>query len=82
MPTFRSEESPERARDSKHRISGPARIGQSAAFTAPEPEGLYSTDPQLNYLPYSWSDGGARDHTIRTPTDSNTYMAVFRRLRR
>jgi hypothetical protein len=24
--------------------------GQSATFTAPEPEGLYSTDPQLNYL--------------------------------
>ncbi len=29
----------------------------------------------------SWSDGGARDHTITTPAGPPTYTAAFKRLR-
>ncbi len=30
----------------------------------------------------SWSDGGAREHTVKTPADPITYTATFKRLRR
>ena len=30
----------------------------------------------------SWSDGGAREHTVTTPADPATYTATFKRLRR
>ena len=30
----------------------------------------------------SWSDGGAREHAVKTPADPITYTATFKRLRR
>ena len=30
----------------------------------------------------SWSDGGAREHTVTTSVELTTYMATFKRLQR
>jgi PKD repeat protein len=146
-----------RHHDGNHFHPWASGTGDQLTFTAPEPEGLFSTDPTKNYLGIrltatdsqgltktvtrelrpktvevgfetqpsglrlmvngkafaaprtfvswegyalnvsaprqedrrgrtwvfdSWSDGGARDHTIVTPVEPTTYTATFKRLRR
>jgi glucose/arabinose dehydrogenase len=48
-------------------------VGAEVALSAPTPQTLAGT----SYAFASWSDGGARSHTIKAPSSNSTYTARF-----
>jgi glucose/arabinose dehydrogenase len=50
-------------------------VGSANTVTAPSPQTL----SKATYVFQSWSDGGARSHTITAPATATTYVATYRR---